>query len=347
MSLPRFEWASARSAAEAAAMASTTVAEAMLAARGDGGAANSADVLKAGGIDLLDLMKEGLLAPRRLINLRGVAGLDAIEEDGAGGLRIGALATLAQVAAHPVVRQRYAALAEAAAGSASPQIRSVATLGGNILQRPRCWNFRSDAQRCLRRGGGRCYAIHGENQYHAIFANEVCAVVHPSTLATALVALDARIELVNAAGEARRPALDEFFVAPEVDVQRENDLKPGEIATAVLLPPLPAGTASTHLREADKLSFDWPIADVAVRLERDEAGRCRRVAVVLGAAAPVPQRARAAEDVLAGKAVDGTAARAAGEAALEGATPLNKNRYKLPIFTTLVRRALLRAAGLG
>jgi xanthine dehydrogenase YagS FAD-binding subunit len=245
------------------------------------------------------------------------------------------------------VRQRYAALADAAAGSASPQIRSVATLGGNILQRPRCWYFRSDAQRCLRRGGGRCYAIHGENQYHAIFANEVCAVVHPSTLATALVALDARIELVNAAGETRRPPLDEFLVAPEVDVQRENDLRPGEIATAVLLPSLAAGTTSTHLREADKLSFDWPIADVAVRLERDEAARCRRVAVVLGAAAPVPHRARAAEDVLAGKAVDDKAARAAGKAALEGATPLGKNRYKLPIFAALVQRALLRAAGLG
>jgi len=136
MSMPRFEWASARSAGEAAAMASATVAEAMLVTRGAGGAANSADVLKAGGIDLLHLMKEGLLAPRRLINLRGVAGLDAIEEDGAGGLRIGALATLAQVAAHPSVHQRYAALAEATAGSASPQIRSVATLGGNILQRP-------------------------------------------------------------------------------------------------------------------------------------------------------------------------------------------------------------------
>lgn len=130
-------------------------------------------------------------------------------------------------------------------------------------------------------------------------------------------------------------------------MQRENDLRSGEIATAVLLPSLDAGTTSTHLRDADKLSFDWPIADVAVRLERDETARCRRVAVVLGAAAPVPQRARGVEDVLAGKAVDDAAARAVGEAALEGATPLSKNRYKLPIFAALVRRALLRAAGQG
>ena len=346
MPMARFEWTSARNVAEAAAAASTTAADAMLAARG-GGAAGPADLLKAGGVDLLDLMKEGLLAPRRMVNLRGVAGLDLVAEDGEGGVRLGALATLEQVAAHPLVRQRYAALADALAGSASPQIRSVATLGGNILQRPRCWYFRSDVQRCLRRGGGRCFAIHGENQYHAIFANEVCAVVHPSTAATALVAFDARIELVNAQGETRRPLLDDFFVAPEIDVQRENDLKPGEVATAVLLPPLAAGATSAHLREADKLSFDWPIADVAVALERDAQARCRRAAVVLGAAAPVPHRARAAEDMLAGKAIDETLARAAGQAALEGATPLARNRHKLPIFAVLVRRALLRAAGQG
>jgi xanthine dehydrogenase YagS FAD-binding subunit len=346
MSMPRFEWISPANVSEAAAGASTTVADAMLATQGRG-APNQADVLKAGGIDLLDLMKEGLLVPHRVINLRGIAGLDLVAEDGEGGVRVGALAALERVAAHPLVQQQYAALADALAGSASPQIRSVGTLGGNILQRPRCWYFRSDAQRCLRRGGGRCFAIHGENQYHAIFANEVCAVVHPSTAATALVALGARIEIVNAQGETRRPLLDDFLVAPEIDVQRENDLKAGEAVTAILLPPLAAGATSKHLREADKLSFDWPIADVAVVLERDESARCRRAAIVLGAAAPVPHRSRAAEDLLVGKVIDEALARAAGEAALEGATPLAKNRHKLPIFAVLVRRALLGAADQG
>lgn len=346
MTLPRFEWTSARDVAEAAAGATTTVSDAMLAAR-DPGAAGPADLLKAGGVDLLDLMKEGLLAPRRLISLKDVAGLDQIAEDREGGLRIGALATLEKAAAHPLVRGRYRALADALAGSASPQIRSVATLGGNILQRPRCWYFRSDAQRCLRRGGGRCFAIHGENQYHATFANEVCAVVHPSTAATALLALDARVELVNAQGETRRPPIGEFLVAPEIDVQRENDLKPGEVLTAVLLPRMGAGAVSAHLREADKLAFDRPIADVAVTLERDDQARCRRAVVVLGAAAPVPHRARAAEDFLVGKSIDETVARAAGAAALEGATPLAKNRHKLAIFAVLVRRTLLRAADQG
>jgi xanthine dehydrogenase YagS FAD-binding subunit len=345
MPMNRFEWASVRTAAEGAASASTTVADAMLTI--PGGAPGETMVLKAGGIDLLDLMKEGLLAPRRLIDLRAIAGLDQITQESDGGIRIGALASLEQVAAHPLIAERARALAEAAGGSASPQIRHVATLGGNLLQRPRCWYFRSIAHRCLRKGGGKCFAVHGENQYHAIFANEVCAVVHPSTAATALVALGARIEIVNAEGAVRRPLLDEFFVAPETDVQRENDLKTGEVVTAVLLKAPAAGTSSAHRRESDKQAFDWPIADVAVVLERDPDGRCRRASVVLGAAAPVPRRARASEELLADQIIDESVAREASQAALEASTPLAKNHYKQPIFAALVHRVLRRAAGLG
>ena len=154
------------------------------------------------------------------------------------------------------------------------------------------------------------------------------------------------MELVNAEGEPRRPLLDEFFVAPETDVQRENDLKAGEVVTAVLLPALAAGARSAHLREADKQAFDWPIADVAVALDRDEEGRCRRASVVLGAAAPVPRRARATEDLLVGKVVDGTWR--ARPARPRSRRPRRfANHYKLPIFAALVRRALLRAASQG
>jgi len=345
MAMNRFELARAHSPAEAAASASATVAEAMLAI--PGGPPGQDVVLKAGGIDLLDLMKEGLLAPRRLVDVRAIADSGGITETSDGGLRVGALATLEQVAAHPLIVRRYAALAEAAGGSASPQIRHVATLGGNLLQRPRCWYFRSIAHRCLRKGGGKCFAVHGENQYHAIFSNEVCAVVHPSTAATALVALGARIEILNAQGETRRPLLDEFFVAPETDVQRENDLKAGEVVTAVLLAAAAAGSQSAHGREADKLAFDWPIADVAVALERDAAGRCSNASVVLGSAAPVPRRARAAEEMLVGEILDAALARDAGQAALEASTPLAKNKYKQPIFAALVARTLLRAAQRG
>jgi xanthine dehydrogenase YagS FAD-binding subunit len=338
----RFALARARTVAEAASAASTTVADAMTAALGAPGA-DDISVVKAGGVDLVDLMKENLLAPGRLVSLRDTAGLDGIADDENGGLRIGSLVSLAKLAADPVVRQRYPAIADAARGSASPQIRHVATLGGNLLQRPRCWYLRSAAFHCLRKGGGHCFALSGENQYHAIFDNQLCAIVHPSTAATVLVALGADVELVNADGVTRRVLLEDFFVSPDRDVQRENDLKPQEIMTAVLLPEVPANLRMAHLRQGERDSFDWPLADVAVALEHDEKGSCSRASIVLGAAAPAPHRARAAEAALIGKRIDESAARDAGRAALDGAAPLTKNAYKLPLFETLVRRAVLSA----
>jgi xanthine dehydrogenase YagS FAD-binding subunit len=195
----------------------------------------------------------------------------------------------------------------------------------------------------LRKGGGHCFAIDGENQYHAIFDNRFCAIVHPSTAATALVALGASIELTDAEGAMRRTLLEDFFIGPAKDVQRENDLKPHEILTAVLLPPS-SGLRMAHLKLAQKESFDWPLADVAVVIDLAPDGRCRRASIVLGAAAPTPHRARAAEALLTDVAIDEPVARAAGRAALDGATPLSKNIYKLPMFETIVQRAILRAA---
>jgi len=254
------------------------------------------------------------------------------------------MATLASLADHPMVKERYPALADALRGSASPQIRNLATLGGNLLQRPRCWYFRSQAFHCLRKGGGHCFAIAGENQYHAIFNNMPCAIVHSSTAATVLVALGATIELTNARGATRQLLLEDFCVPPERDLQRENDLQPQEILTAIDLPKLPPSLRMTHLRQGEKDWFDWPLADVAVVLNLGADSICRRVAIVLGAAAPVPHRAKAAEAVLMGRRIDEEAAREAARAALDGATPLTKNAYKLPLFETLVRRAILQAA---
>jgi len=173
----RFAWMGATTVAHAAS-AATLVADAMLAPRG---AAPDAAIVSAGGIDVLDLLKEGLLAPGMLVSLRGIPGLDAIEPAPDGGLRIGAMATLANLAADERIRATYPALAEAASGAASPQIRAVATAGGNLLQRPRCWYFRAAEFHCLRKGGGHCFALEGDNRYHAIFDNRLCAIVHPST----------------------------------------------------------------------------------------------------------------------------------------------------------------------
>jgi xanthine dehydrogenase YagS FAD-binding subunit len=342
----RFAWAAARTVEEAAAASSITVADAMTAFAG-APSRGEISVVKAGGIDLLDLLKENLLAPDKLVSLQAISGLDGIVQEQGGGLRIGAMVSLAALADHPALQQHYPALADAVRVSASPQIRNVATLGGNLLQRPRCWYFRAAEFRCLRKGGGHCFAIAGESQYHAIFDNQVCAIVHPSTAATVLVALGAEVELTNAGGATRRVLLEDFFVPPGQDLQRENDLKPQEILAAIILPPLPATLRMAHLKLGEKDSFDWPLADVAVTLDIDEQGECKRAAVILGAAAPVPHRAKAAEAALAGRCIDETAAARAGRAALDGATPLGKNAYKLPLFETLVRRAILKAVATG
>jgi xanthine dehydrogenase YagS FAD-binding subunit len=259
-------------------------------------------------------------------------------------LRVGSNVTLAQLANDSIIQARYRALADAARGSASPQIRAVATIGGNLLQRPRCWYFRSRHHHCVRKGGASCFAFPGENQHHAIFGHRACAIVHPSTAATALVALDARVELASATDVKRVVRLEDFFLLPETNIQRENDLKSGEVLTAILLPPLTERARSAHLKQSEKQAFDWPIADVAGVLDMTPEGICRRASIVLGAAAPVPYRARAAEAALAGQLLNEEVARAAGRAALAGAAPLTKNAYKLPIFETLVRRTILAAA---
>jgi xanthine dehydrogenase YagS FAD-binding subunit len=334
-----FAWTSPSSVVEATTTASTIVSDAMKITP-DAASRTPGSIIKAGGIDLIDLMKENLLAPQTIVNLRFVSGLDEIAEE-QGGLRIGAMVTLSELAGHPIVRQRYPILAETAESAASPQIRNIATLGGNLLQRPRCWYFRSAAFPCLRKGGQHCFALLGDNRYHAIFDNLPCAIVHPSSAAIPLVALGADIEL-NAKGNLRRLPLEDFFVPVERDIHRENDLRSHEILTAVILP-VPQGPHMARQKQGEK-AFDWPLADVSVVLDLDDRGYCRKASIVLGAAAPTPYRARSAEALLIGQRIDETVARNAARSALDGAHPLTMNRYKLPLFETLIRRALLQAA---
>jgi len=192
-------------------------------------------------------------------------------------------------------------------------------------------------------GKMRTAQVEARNQYHAIFDNALCAIVHPSTAATSLVALDATVELSDARSAVRQLPLEQFFIAPARNVQRENNLRPQEILSAIRLPKLPSNVRMAHIKQGEKDSFDWSLADVAVVLDMAPDGACRRASVVLGAAAPVPHRARAAEAALAGKRIDETTAAQAARAALEGATPLSKNAYKIPLFEALVRRTILKA----
>ena len=300
-------------------------------------------VLKAGGVDLLDLLKERLIEPKRLVNLRTVPGLDHIEEDPKSGLTIGPMVTLAQLDAHPIVRARYTALADAAGNAATPQIRNMATIGGNVVQRPRCWYFRNEQFHCKKKGGELCFAQHGENQYHAIFDNDPCAIVHPSAPATALVAYGARLEMTSARGKRELPA-EHFFTLPSVDVHRENQLGPDEMITEIRVPAPAAGTRAAYTKQGEKESQDRPIAEVVVLIEPD-GDRCKRASIVLGAAAPVPHRATEAEAIVQGKRIDEALAREAARAAMAHADPLDHNGYKVPLFEVLIRRTILAAAG--
>jgi xanthine dehydrogenase YagS FAD-binding subunit len=298
-------------------------------------------MVKAGGVDLLDRLKEGLDAPKRLVNLRGIGGLDAVKDD--SDLVLGPLATLAQIEANAAVRKKWPALAEACAHAATPQIRNMATVGGNLVQRPRCWYFRSADFHCRKKGGDVCFAQDGENQYHAIVANKTCAIVHPSSVSTALVAYGATVKLKSKTGE-RTMALEQFFVLPDKDPRRENQLGGDELISEVRLPATASGTRAAYHKQTEKDSFDWPLCDVAVVLEMSGA-TCKRASIVLGATAPVPWRAKSSEALLGGRAVDERAAEAAANAAVQGMTPLHKNGYKLPIVRAIVRRTILAAAG--
>jgi xanthine dehydrogenase YagS FAD-binding subunit len=323
-----FEWIDATSVEQAATLlAETTERKPILA--------------KAGGIDLLDLMKEGILAPARLVNLKTIAGLDRVRFDSREGLDLGAMVTLTRVDADQEIRSRYVALADAAGHAATPQVRNAATIGGNLLQRPRCWYFRHDHFHHVR-GDALARIRHGENQLHAIFDNDQTAMVQSSTPATALVAYDASVELVGPEGNPRTVKLAEFFRPPAMNLAPDAMIQPGEVLTRVIVPPLAVGTKTAYHKQTERDSYDWPICDVAAVLAMD--GRTvRSASIVMGWVAPTPRRASESERLLVGKALTEDLARQAARAAVAGATPLSKNGYKVPVLETVVRRTLLAA----
>jgi xanthine dehydrogenase YagS FAD-binding subunit len=298
--------------------------------------------IKAGGTDLLDRMKERTDEPAHLVGISGIVPREKIRVE-SSATTLHALVTLAFLAEDPAVRRHYPALAEAAAGAATPQIRNMATLGGNVCQRPRCWYFRLEDYECRKKGGVDCFAFHGENQFHAIFHTEPCACVHPSATATALMAYGATV-VTTAPGGGREVPLDQFLVLPDADPTVETILKNGEVVTAIKLPPPHPAAKSAYVKIKHKQTFDWPLADAAVVLHMD--GRtCRQARVVLGAVAPVPLRRPKAEEALAGRAIDASVARQAAEQALADATPLAKNGYKVTLAKVALERAILAAAG--
>jgi len=295
-------------------------------------------IVVGGGSEILQLMKERVITPDYVVNLKTVPGLNTIKPE-RGGFRIGALTTLSEIEEHPAVREKLLILSDAVGEAASPQIRNAGTIGGNICQRPFCWYFRSAKFNCLRKGGQLCYSVISDGRFHAILGGGPSYIVHPSDAAPALVALNAQITIAGPAGEKTIP-LEKFFVLPAVDFTRENILKPGEIVTEIFIPQPKAGSKGFYHKVRERQAWDHAIVSVATVLQ-SSGGTVRDARVVLGGVAPIPWRAPKAEAFLRGKKVDQAAAEKAGEIALEGAQPLKDNGYKVGMAKALVQRGLL------
>ena len=303
-------------------------------------AAGRRAAIAGGGSDLLGMIKEHLIEPDVLVHRKGIKGLDQVSAD-SGGARVGGQITLDALANHSMIRGRYAVLAEAAGSVATPQIRNVGTLAGNVCQRPWCWYYRN-AFPCFKAGGSQCFSINGENQFHAIFGGGPSFIVHPSDTAPALLALDAKFRVAGPSGE-RTIAAADFFVLPKQNAARENVLADDEVLASVQLPSQPPGTRSTYHKIMDREAWTHAVVSAAIVLEMDK-DICRSARIVLGGVAPVPWRVPDAERLLTGQRVTPELAAQVGDAALMGATPLAKNAYKVPLTKAVVRRTLVELA---
>jgi len=300
-------------------------------------------VLKAGGMDVIDHIKEGLLEPDLLIDLGGVGrrdGTDGISRAGPGFIRVEAHATLAAIAASSLVRAQAPVVAQAVESAATPQVRNVATAAGNLLQRPRCWYYRNRQFACLKKGGETCHAVEGENRYHAVLGGGPCHIVHPSNLAVALRVCDAEVHLFGP--DRASLALAELYHLPDRGVSDEHNLRHGEIVTHLTFASAPH---SAFYAIKEKQSFDWPLVMAAVALDLDGAV-ISSARICVGAVAPVPWPLPKVEGALRGVRLDDDAAigRACAMAA-DGASPLRDNAYKLKLLPVVVRRAVYKAAG--
>ena len=295
-----------------------------------------------GGTDLLGCLRDRVFPAEVLVSLAGLAYLKGIRRTLDGSLAIGALTTLAEIAASPEVQRDYPTLASAAASAASPQLRNQGTIGGNLCQRPRCWYFRGDFH-CARKGGEKCFAVEGENQFHCVFGGDVCFIVHPSDPAPAVVALEGMVRIAGPGGP-RSVAAEEFFVLPSTDYTRETVLAAGEVVTEVVLPPQPPGTRGAYRKVRARGSWDFALAGAAIVVGLS-GGRVARARIVLSGAAPVPWPVPEAAAALVGQRLTPAVVERAAAIAVKGAQPLANNAYKVDLLRGAVAEALLEVAG--
>jgi xanthine dehydrogenase YagS FAD-binding subunit len=291
----------------------------------------------AGGTDLLGCLHDGAFTAEKLVSLTGLEELRGIRKTPDGGVSIGALTTIREVAEHPFLREHFSGLPQAASQVASPQLRNQGTLGGNLCQRPRCWYFRGEFE-CARKGGAFCYSAAGENRYHAIFGGGPCYSVHPSDTAPMLMALGASLRIAGPTGERTTP-LDEFFVLPQEDLTRENRLEKGEIVTEILLPPPGGGHHSSYRKVRERGSWDFALTSLALALQMRER-RVTSARVVFGGVAPIPWRSKGVEQSITGTELDDASIRAAVETAVASAEPLEQNGYKVLLVKGVLEEAL-------
>lgn len=296
----------------------------------------------AGGTDLLTLMKAEIVTPGHLVDIKRLPDLSDEVAQADGVISLGTLATLSQIENDTVIREHLPALAQAASLAATPQLRNMATIGGNVLQRPRCWYYRNDEVTCWLEGGDECYARGGDNRYHAIFDVSPCVAVHPSDMASVLVAYGATIHYQDASGR-HEIGVEEFFRPPTPERRVENILPTNAVITGMTIPSPAPGSRSIYLKAMDRKVWAFALVGVAVSLEM-EGDRVTTANVVLSGAAPVPMRATAAEQILTGSTLDADVVFQAAEAAVANAEPLQHNGYKVPLVMALIRQALLEAA---
>ncbi len=314
----------------------TTLAEAIRALAAPGAHVHG------GGTDLLGCLRDRVFGAQTLVSLSALPNLKGIRRTLDTGLAIGAMTTLAEVASHPEIAREYPALARAAASAASPQLRNQGTIGGNLCQRPRCWYFRGDFH-CARKGGEKCYAVEGENQFHCVFGGDVCFIVHPSDPAPAVVAHEGTVRIAGPDGPRSVPA-EKFFVLPNADYTRETVLVQGEVVTEIVLPPQPPGTRGAYRKVRARGSWDFALAGAAV-VATVADGRVQRARIVLSGAAPTPWRVPEAEHALVGQKLTASTAETVGRIAVKGAQPLASNAYKPDLLRGAVEQALLAIAG--
>lgn len=309
-------------------------------------AAHSGGTFIAGGTTLVDLMKLDVMRPHQLVDINALP-LSQVEDEKDGGLRIGAMVRNSDLANHPSVRQRYAVLSEALLSGASPQLRNMATTGGNLLQRTRCYYFRDTNYACnKRKPGSGCSAIDGYNRIHAVLGgSEQCVATHPSDMAVAMMALEAVVHTRGPKGERQIP-LNQFYLEPGTTPDRENVLAPGELITWVTLPAFSGGTRSHYVKLRDRQQYEFALASAAV-LVRKNGGHIEQARIALGGVATKPWRSSEAEHVLEGQPATEENFRKAADAAMAGAKPLRDNGFKIELAKRAIVRALTVATQTG